>query len=101
MNVHNNVDSPEQYSDEELIKNWPGFKNDYALVNGVQLHYVTGGSGNPITCLPGGPQTWYSYRKIALRLADEYQVIVLDIRCMGTSSKPMDGYDKKTMAKDL
>lgn len=32
------------YADEELIKQWPGFQNRYATVNGVQLHYVEGGS---------------------------------------------------------
>lgn len=91
----------DQYSDEELIKQWPGFENKYANVNGVQLHYVEGGSGMPLICLPGWPQTWYSYRNIAPALAQKYRVLVVDIRGMGTSSKPESGYDKKTMAKDI
>ncbi|AMR30270.1 alpha/beta hydrolase [Mucilaginibacter sp. PAMC 26640] len=89
------------YSDEELIKQWPGFENKYATVNGVDLHYVEGGSGKPLICLPGWPQTWYSYRNIAPALAENYRVIVVDIRGMGTSGKPESGYDKKTMAKDI
>lgn len=91
----------DQYADEELIKGWPGFENKYAVVNGVQLHYVQGGSGSPLLCLPGWPQTWYSFHRIAPHLAENYTVIVVDIRGMGTSEKPENGYDKKTMAKDI
>ncbi|MBL3658789.1 alpha/beta fold hydrolase [Fulvivirga sediminis] len=89
------------YSDEELIKKWPGFVNKYATVNGVELHYVVGGSGEPLICLPGWPQTWYSYHPIAQELAKSFQVIVVDIRGMGSSEKPDSGYDKKTMATDV
>jgi pimeloyl-ACP methyl ester carboxylesterase len=89
------------YSDTELIKQWPGFENRYATVNGVELHYVEGGSGAPIICLPGWPQTWYSFKNVAPKLAEKYRVIVVDIRGMGTSAKPETGYDKKTMALDI
>ncbi|MEJ7559629.1 MAG: alpha/beta hydrolase [Pedobacter sp.] len=99
MNEENKTPAP--YSDEELIKQWPGFVNKYATVNGVELHYVDGGSGMPLICLPGWPQTWYSYKNIAPSLAEKYRVLVVDIRGMGTSEKPESGYDKKTMAQDI
>ena len=89
------------YSDEALILHFPGFYNHYATVNGVRLHYVEGGSGAPLICLPGWPQTWFSYHPIAAQLAREYRVIIVDIRGMGTSDKPETGYDKKTMAADI
>ena len=89
------------YADEVLIQNWPGFTNQHATVNGVSLHYVTGGAGEPIICLPGWPQNWYSFKNIALALAEKYKVIVVDIRGMGSSEKPASGYDKKTMAEDI
>ena len=98
MENNNNTDL---YSDESLIKNWPGFENKYAVVNGVKLHYVDGGSGKPLICLPGWPQTWYSFHTVAPALACDYRVIVVDIRGMGTSDKPEQGYDKKTMAQDI
>lgn len=101
MNANKNTDGINLYADEELIKNWPGFENKYAVVNGVTLHYVEGGSGMPLICLPGWPQTWYSFHTIAPTLAKNYRVIVVDIRGMGTSDKPAEGYDKKTMAKDV
>ncbi|MBC6700159.1 alpha/beta hydrolase [Hymenobacter sp. BT190] len=89
------------YADEELIKRLPGFTNHYATVNGVRLHYVEGGRGPAVICLPGWPQTWYSYHPIAAQLAGQHRVIIVDIRGMGTSDKPASGYDKKTMAQDI
>ena len=32
-------------SDAALVKSLPGFRNGYAEVNGVRLHYVVGGKG--------------------------------------------------------
>jgi pimeloyl-ACP methyl ester carboxylesterase len=89
------------YTDEDLIKHLPGFTNQYATVNGVRLHYVEGGTGMPLVCLPGWPQTWFSYRPVALELTKTYRVLIVDIRGMGSSAKPQSGYDKKTMAADI
>jgi len=100
MNEHSNVIS-DQYSDNELIRTLPGFENKYTTVNGIKLHYVEGGTGKPLICLPGWPQTWYSLHPVAMQLAKEYRVIIIDLRGMGTSEKPESGYDKKTMATDI
>jgi pimeloyl-ACP methyl ester carboxylesterase len=89
------------FSDDELIGQFPGFTNHYIVVNNVRLHYAEGGSGKPLICLPGWPQTWYSYHPIAVQLSKLYKVIIVDIRGMGSSEKPASGYDKKTMAKDI
>jgi pimeloyl-ACP methyl ester carboxylesterase len=101
MMTHINDNTEALYSDDELIKKWPGFENKYAEVNGIRLHYVEGGAGKPLICLPGWPQTWYSFYTIAPELAKNYRVFVIDIRGMGSSSKPDSGYDKKTMAQDI
>lgn len=100
MSENQNV-TTDQYSDAELIKNLPGFENKYITVNGVKLHYVEGGQGKPLICLPGWPQTWYSLQPVALQLSKEYRVFIIDLRGMGTSEKPESGYDKKTMATDI
>jgi pimeloyl-ACP methyl ester carboxylesterase len=97
----NQKSAPDIYSDDELIKQFPGFTNHYLTVNGVNIHYVEGGSGMPLICLPGWPQTWYSYHPIAMELAKAYRVIIVDIRGMGSSESPESGYDKKTMATDI
>lgn len=88
-------------SDAELVRTLPGFTEGFATVNGVRLHYVAGGAGNPVVLLPGWPQTWWAFHKIMPGLARQHRVIAVDIRGMGASDKPADGYDKKTMAKDI
>lgn len=90
-----------EYTDQELIQSWEGFTNNYVEVNNTQLHYVDGGSGPALICLPGWPQTWYSYHRIAPELAKHFRVIIVDIRGMGSSAMPPSGYDKKTMATDV
>ena len=40
------------------------FSHHIASVNGIQLHYVTGGQGDPIVLLHGWPETWYEWRHI-------------------------------------
>jgi pimeloyl-ACP methyl ester carboxylesterase len=88
-------------SDAALVKALPGFRNDFAEVNGVRLHYVVGGKGEPLVLLPGWPETWWTFHKIMPALAAHYTVIAVDLRGMGASSRPADGYDKKTMAGDI
>jgi pimeloyl-ACP methyl ester carboxylesterase len=72
-----------------------------AFVNGVRLHYVRAGAGDPVVLLHGWPQTWYQWRKIIPALAQHYTVIAPDMRGFGESSKPIDGYDKRTVAEDI
>ncbi|MFC3454574.1 alpha/beta fold hydrolase [Amycolatopsis speibonae] len=88
--------------DAELARSLPGgFRSEYAQVNGVRLHYVAGGRGEPLILLPGWPETWWQYRRIMPTLAKRYRVIAVDLRGMGGSGKPQGGYDKKTMARDI
>lgn len=72
-----------------------------ALANGVRIHYVRAGQGDPVVLLHGFPQTWYMWRKIIPELARHYTVIAPDLRGFGESSKPIDGYDKRTVAEDI
>lgn len=88
-------------SDDALVATLPGFRNARTKVNGVRLHYVIGGKGSPVVLLPGWPETWWSWHKIMPELASNHTVIALDIRGMGASDKPADGYEKKALAKDV
>lgn len=88
-------------ADEALVKLLPVFSNGYADVNGIRLHYVEGGAGEPLLLLPGWPQTWWAYHSVMPLLAGSYRVIAVDIRGMGSSSKPASGYEKKNMAADV
>ena len=73
----------------------------YADLGDVQLHYVTAGEGFPIVLLHGWPQSWYAWRYVMPELAKTYQVIAPDLRGLGDSSRPQEGYDKKTIAHDI
>src|SRR5215467_12501800 len=77
------------------------FSHRLAPVNGIQLHYVIGGHGPPVVLLHGWPETWYEFRLIMPALAENYTVIVPDLRGLGDSSKPTTGYDGKTVAEDI
>jgi pimeloyl-ACP methyl ester carboxylesterase len=70
-------------------------------VNGVRMHYIVTGLGEPVVLLHGWPQTWYAWRNIIPILAEHYTVIAPDMRGLGASEKPGDGYDKVTVARDL
>jgi pimeloyl-ACP methyl ester carboxylesterase len=72
-----------------------------ALVNGVRLHYYTAGSGDPLFLLHGVPKTSYYWRKVLPHLTPHYSVVVPDLRGLGDSERPRDGFDSITMAKDI
>lgn len=88
-------------SPEDRTPLLPGFEHGFADVNGTRLHYVAGGCGDPLFLLPGWPVTWWEFHKIMPALARNRRVVAVDIRGMGTSTKPASGYDKKTMARDI
>jgi pimeloyl-ACP methyl ester carboxylesterase len=67
----------------------------------VRLHYVTMGQGFPVVLLHGWPQSWYEWRHIMPGLAATYRVIAPDLRGLGDSSRPLTGYDKKTVGNDV
>jgi pimeloyl-ACP methyl ester carboxylesterase len=77
------------------------FSHHTATVNGIQLHYVMGGKGDPVVLLHGWPETWYSWHRVMPDLAKNYTVIVPDLRGLGDSSNPPTGYDGKTVAEDI
>lgn len=93
--------SRDAVKDEELVKLLPGFTNGNAVVNGIHIHYVEGGQGEPLVLIPGWPQTWWAFHQMMPLLADKFHVIIVDMRGMGSSDKPEAGYDKKTMARDI
>lgn len=76
-------------------------KHQTSLINGVRLHYVTGGKGPKLVLLHGLPASWYEWRRILPTSAERYTVIAPDLRGLGDSSKPAGGYDAHTAAEDI
>ena len=79
----------------------PTFSHQTANVNGVNIHYVIGGEGEPLVLIHGFGQNWYMWNRLLPELAKHFTVIAPDLRGVGESDKPADGYDKKTMAIDI
>lgn len=78
-----------------------GFQHKYAMVNGVKIHYVVGGKGEPLLLIHGFGQNWFMWNRLMPELSKNFIIIAPDLRGFGESSKPADGYDKKTMATDM
>ena len=77
------------------------FHSRFVNANGIRLHAVVGGRGRPLLLIHGWPETWYAWRLIMPALARDFQVVAVDLRGMGLSDKPRDGYDTATLAADL
>ncbi len=75
---------------DECFANLPGydFTPHYAEVNGLRMHYVDEGQGDPILCLHGEPSWSYLYRKMIPILRDKGRVIAPDLIGFGKSDKP-------------
>src|SRR5215470_13654364 len=76
-------------------------KSRFANANRVRLHYLAAGTGEPIILLHGYAQNSHMWRPLIAQLAKTNTVIAPDLRGFGQSSKPLQGYDKKTMAQDV
>src|SRR5919198_3028128 len=78
---------------DERFANLPGydFEPHYAEVNGLRLHYVDEGAGDPIVCFHGEPTWSYLYRKMLPPLvAGGYRVVCPDYAGFGRSDKPTE-----------
>src|SRR5437660_11283004 len=78
---------------------FPGFERRRIDTSGAVINLVTGGSGPPLLLLHGYPQTHLLWRKIAPHLAQDFTVVIPDLRGYGDSSKPPAGPDDAAYAK--
>ena len=70
---------------------FPGFEQWQIGTSGATINLVTGGSGPPLLLLHCYPQTHVMWRKVAPRLAQDFTVVVPDLRGYSDSSKPQAG----------
>lgn len=79
-----------------------GFTDHSVNANGVRLHYVTTGHGDPVLLIPGWPQSWYAWRSVMKAMAaGGREVYAIDPRGFGDSDKSATGYDLATSAEDI
>jgi haloalkane dehalogenase len=78
---------------DERFEGLPGydFEPQYADVDGLRMHYLDEGEGDPIVCFHGEPTWSYLYRKMIPGLTDSgHRVIAPDYAGFGRSDKPTD-----------
>jgi pimeloyl-ACP methyl ester carboxylesterase len=68
---------------------------------GADIFVRWGGNGPVVLLLHGYAENSDSWAPLAADLMKDHTVVVPDLRGIGRSSKPDDGYDKKTQAKDM
>jgi haloacetate dehalogenase len=84
---------------------FPGFERRRIATSGAEINLVMGGSGPPLLLLHGYPETHAMWRKVAPRLAEQFTLVIPDLRGYGDSSKPPAGpgfaaYSKRALAQD-
>jgi pimeloyl-ACP methyl ester carboxylesterase len=73
----------------------------YASSNGVRLHYLVAGKGDPVVLLHGYAETSHMWLPLIPQLATTHTVIAPDLRGADQSSKPAGGYTKAALAQDI
>ena len=66
------------------------FEPRYADQDGLRMHYVDEGEGDPVLCLHGEPTWSYLYRKMIPTLSRAARVVAPDYLGFGRSDKPTD-----------
>src|ERR1017187_7387167 len=70
-----------------------GFKTEEIKTSGATIHTVSGGNrnGSPLLLLHGIPESHVLWRKVAPSLAQDYFLVMPDLRGYGDSGKPPGG----------
>ncbi|MBA4006202.1 MAG: alpha/beta hydrolase, partial [Delftia sp.] len=85
----------------------PGLRQQRITVDdGVEINAWVGGQGPALLLVHGHPQTSAIWHRVAPRLAQQFTVVLADLRGYGDSSRPAGdpehvNYSKRTMARDL
>jgi haloacetate dehalogenase len=82
-----------------------GFKREQIKTTGATINVVHGGTGSPVLLMHGIPETHVLWRKVAPVLAQNFTLVITDLRGYGDSGKPPGGadhfgYSKRAMAQD-
>jgi pimeloyl-ACP methyl ester carboxylesterase len=86
----------------QALQNFPpGFHERDIDTNGTTLHVRIGGQGPAVVMLHGFADTGDMWAPAAAVLMKSHTVVVPDLRGMGLSAHPDDGYSKKNQAVDI
>jgi pimeloyl-ACP methyl ester carboxylesterase len=74
---------------------------EYAEVNGINLYYVTHGTGRPLILLHGGLMSGEMFEPILPALTEHHQVITVDLQGHGRTADIDRPIDARLMADDI
>ncbi|NJL78920.1 MAG: alpha/beta hydrolase [Richelia sp. RM2_1_2] len=79
------------------------WQHECIVTNGVNLHYVTQGSGPLMLMLHGFPEFWYSWRHQIPEFAANFKVVAPDLRGYNDSEKPasQSAYVMNELVRDV
>ena len=77
---------------EERFEGLPGFPfaPNFVEQDGLRLHYLDEGAGDPVLCLHGEPTWSFLYRKMIPVLVGAWRVVAPDYFGFGRSDKPVE-----------
>ena len=75
----------------------------YIEVNGIKLHTIIAGSGEPLILLHGFPDFWYGWKDVIEGLNQDFKLIVPDTRGINLSDRPegVNNYGIKVLIDDV
>lgn len=67
---------------------FPGFERAHIAGAGAEIFVRVGGSGPPLLCLHGHPETHVMWHRVAETLAQHFTLVPADLRGNGENSVP-------------
>jgi pimeloyl-ACP methyl ester carboxylesterase len=78
-------------------------KKVFIETNGINLHTIMAGTGEPLILLHGFPEFWYCWSKVIPLLKDDFKLIIPDMRGYNLSDKPkgVENYTVEILVDDI
>lgn len=76
-------------------------QSKFAEAAGQKIHYLVAGKGDPVILLHGYTQTSRMWIPLMQKLSADHLVIAPDLRGIGSTSIPEQGFTKADMARDI
>lgn len=77
-----------------------GVTHRWVDVDGLAMHVVEQGVGDPVLLLHGFPEHWWEWRGTMGPLAADHHVVCPDLRGFGWTDAPPDGYTRDRLLAD-
>jgi pimeloyl-ACP methyl ester carboxylesterase len=75
----------------------------FIKTNGIKLHTIMIGKGEPLILLHGFPDFWYGWKELVPLIKDKFQLIIPDMRGYNLSDKPkgIENYRIELLIEDI